>query len=116
MEGEPTSQMLLDAPFDEGSPHVSPDGHWLAYDSDESGPARALQVFVQAFPGLGKKVQISTDGGHWPHWAPDGRELFYVKGDTMMVVSIETEPTFRAGRPEVLFNGKYLPEDAGGTE
>ena len=57
---------------------VSPDGHWMAYASNESGP---LQVYVQAVPASGGKFQISNAGGTQPRWRRDGKELFYVSAD-----------------------------------
>src|SRR5262249_42060876 len=82
----------------------SPDGLWIAYTSDDSG---AYQVYVQPFRGPGGKTQISTDGGQFPRWARNGRELFYRNGDKMMAVDIETKPALRAGKPTVLFEGRY---------
>ena len=106
MEGEPTSQPLLKRPFDEGHPVISPDGGWLAYESNESG---RQEVYVRPFPNVEEgKWQISTNGGSQPVWGPQGRELFYRTGQAMMAVSIETEPTFTHGRPEVLFTGSYF--------
>ncbi len=103
MEGERTSRPLLETPFDEHRPVISPDGRRLAYESNESG---RQEVHVRPFPNVEEgKWQISRDGGRQPVWGPRGRELFYRTGQTMMVVSIETEPTFTPGRPEVLFTG-----------
>ena len=89
----------------------SPDGRWVAYRSDESGQ---LEIFVQRFPGPGPKWQVSTEGGSEPRWSRSGRELFYRQddkvnrqNDKMMVVDVETAPTFRAGRPRVLFEGQF---------
>jgi hypothetical protein len=62
---------------------------------------------VQPFPGLGERWTISVDGGREPRWGRDGRELFYVNGDEMMAVQIETSPSFRAGVPKLLFEGRY---------
>ena len=105
MEGEPTSQPLLKRPFDEGYPVISPDGRWLAYESNETG---RHEVYVRPFPNVEEgKWQISTNGGGQPVWGPQGHELFYRTGQAMMAVSIETEPTFTRGRPEVLFRGSY---------
>jgi serine/threonine-protein kinase len=87
------------------NPQVSPDGRWLAYQSSESG---IVQVYVQSFPGLIGKWQISTDGGDSPRWSRNGRELFYRHGQNMMAVDIETGDGFRAGTPKVLFEGRYL--------
>ena len=85
-------------------PQLSPDGHWLAYQSSESG---VFQVYAQPFPGPGGKSQISIDGGHSPRWARNGRELFYRNDDKIIAVEIETKPFFRAGKPKVLFEGRY---------
>jgi serine/threonine-protein kinase len=87
----------------------SPDGRWIAYDSKESG---RLEVYVQPFPGPGGRWQVSTEGGRQAHWAKNGREIFYRSGDKMMVVEVETNPSFRVSRPELLFEGNY----AGGVE
>ena len=62
--------------------------------------------------GLGDKEAISTDGGGQPLWSPDGKELFYRNGDEMMVVPVETDPTFSAGAPEVLFEQQYYLDRA----
>jgi Tol biopolymer transport system component len=88
----------------EGSPKFSPDGRWLAYCSMESGKP---QAYVQAFPGPGPKIQISTDGGTDPVWKRTGGELYYRNGDSMMVVNVSTAPSFTAGRPRELWRGHY---------
>ena len=62
---------------------------------------------MQAYPGPGGRHHISTDGGASPAWAPSGRELFYRNGQKMMAVDIQTDPTFVAGRPRMLFEGPY---------
>ena len=84
----------------------SPDGNWLAYVSDELG---RTHVYVRPYPGPDVKFLVSeeAEGGGEPVWSPDGTELFYRSGNRMMVVSVQTESTFRAGRPEVLFEGLY---------
>ncbi|MDA2937243.1 hypothetical protein MYX75_03140 [Acidobacteria bacterium AH-259-A15] len=62
-----------------------------------------------SFPDVeGGKWPISSGGGAFPLWAPDGQELFYQTREAMMVVTIETEPSFTAGVPEVLFTGRYF--------
>ena len=92
LEGDRAKELLLGTEeFNEAVPAISPDGDWIAYDSNETGE---LEVYVQRFPGLGGKVTISTDGGSQPLWSPDGRELFYRGPRGMMVVPVlETEPT-----------------------
>ena len=105
MEGDRARELLLDGEFGEARPAISPDGGWIAYDSDETGE---FEVYVQRFPGLGGKVTISTDGGSQPLWAPNGRELFYRGPRGMMVVPVlETEPRLRVGDPSVLFETQY---------
>ena len=84
----------------------SPDGHWLAYASDESG---RLQVYVTDFPGRIRKEQVSTEGGAEAVWSRDGQELFYRNGDKMMAVAIVLQPTFHALKPEFLFEKYHVP-------
>ena len=78
----------------------SPDGQWVAYASDE---ARDAEVYVQSYPGPGGKKRISTEGGKAPVWGPEGRELFYVNGDLLMVVEVDTGSVIAAGEPRPLF-------------
>ena len=87
------------------SPTISPDGHWLAFVSDETG---RNEIYVQPFPQLGAKWQVSNEGGRAPRWEPNqGRELYYQNGDKLMAVTIRTRPTFAAAGPRVLFTGPY---------
>jgi serine/threonine-protein kinase len=105
MEGERTSQPLFQSQFRERLGRISPDGHWIAYESNESG---RQEVYVRPFPNVEEgKWQISRDGGTEPVWALRRQELFYRNGGAMMVVGIETEPTFTGGSPVVLFTGRY---------
>ena len=96
--------MLLDESFNELQPAVSPDGRWLAYTSDESG---RFEVFVQSFPELRGKKQVSSGGGREPVWKRDGTELFYREGDKMMSVATTLAPDLFLGRPELLFESSY---------
>jgi serine/threonine-protein kinase len=98
------AQPFLQAPFNESAPRFSPDGHWLAYVSDESG---RYETYVKPYPGPGGKWQISTEGGTEPAWNSNGRELFYRSGDKMMAVDIAAQPSFTAGKPRMLFEGHY---------
>jgi Tol biopolymer transport system component/predicted Ser/Thr protein kinase len=104
--GDRKAQPFLRTRFDETSPRFSPDGRWLAYISNESG---RYEIYVQPYPGPGGKWQISTEGGSEPAWNPNGRELFYRSGDKMMAVEIATQPSFSAGTPRMLFEGRYEP-------
>lgn len=104
--GRHTSRLLLQTPFDEMQPVVSPDGRWIAYMSDESG---RREVYARPFPKVETgKWQISRDGGFSPVWGREGTSLFYRSGEAMMMVTVGTSPDFRAGNPEVLFTGRYF--------
>lgn len=99
-------QVFLQTAFNEAAPSFSPDGHRLAYVSDESS---RNEIYVQPYPGPGGKSQISTDGGTEPVWNPNGRELFYRSGDKMMAVEVATGTAFSTGKPRLLFQGDYAP-------
>jgi hypothetical protein len=104
LAGDAKPQPLDNSKFAQGSAKFSPDGKWLAYCSNESGQP---QVYVQAFPGPGAKVQVSTEGGTDPVWRRSGGELFYRQGDRMMAVAVTTSGTFVAQRPRELWRGPY---------
>jgi len=95
-----------DSPLYETAPRFSPDGHWIAYASNESGRS---EIYVRPYPGPGGKWQISNEGGTEPVWNPKGRELFYRNGPKMMAVDYSSQPTFSAGKPKMLFEGAYVP-------
>ncbi len=104
LRAETTPKAFLRTPFQERNATVSPNGRWLAYESNESG---RYEVYVQAFPDGGGKLQISTEGGVGPVWARSGRELFYRNGDQMWSVPITSGPGFSAGESKVLFEGPF---------
>jgi Tol biopolymer transport system component len=92
---------LLQTPFDEGDPAVSPDGRWIAYFSDETGQP---QIFVRSFPSGGRPFRISEGGGTEPRWRDDGKELFFLAPDgAMMAARIDTAKDFTATVPQMLF-------------
>jgi Tol biopolymer transport system component len=99
--GQP-EQFLKDQ-FNDSEPAFSPDGRWLAYDSDESGKN---EVYVRAFPllasGQGAKVPISNNGGSTPRWSSNGRDLLYQSRDQIMAVSYTVKgDSFLAIKPRV---------------
>ncbi|MBN1833205.1 MAG: serine/threonine-protein kinase [Deltaproteobacteria bacterium] len=99
---------LLNESFMEIQPQLSPDGKWLAYSSNESGQ---MEVYVRPFPEVNSgRWQVSTNGGDSPLWSPDGREIFYLIGNTegVMAVEVETEPAFKPGKPRLFFKGSYV--------
>jgi Tol biopolymer transport system component len=111
--GDRKPRLLIQTRFNEAYPEFSPDGRWLAYTSNESG---RIEVYVQPYPGPGPRQQVSTDGGAGPAWSRDGRELFFMTTQTtggqathtkMMSVAVELRPTFTAGVPRLIFEGKY---------
>jgi eukaryotic-like serine/threonine-protein kinase len=104
LQGSQTPRAVARTRFGEGSMKFSPDGRWVAYSSDESGNP---EVYVQAFPGPGPKVQVSKDGGTDPVWRRSGGELFYRSGGRMMVVPVTTSPQFNAAAPRQLWEGAY---------
>jgi serine/threonine-protein kinase len=87
---------------DDDRPSFSPDGRWLAYDSDESGKE---EVYVRPFPpsaAPGRRWQISNNGGQSPEWSRDGHDLLYRSGVQLMVVKYTVQgDTFAAGKPRV---------------
>ena len=106
MEGDRARTPLLQEEYTEIQPQISSDGKWMAYMSNESGQG---EIYVRPFPEVDKgRWQVSTSGGESPLWSPDGRELFYLVGDSFMAVAVETEPTFSAGKPRILFRGPYI--------
>jgi serine/threonine-protein kinase len=111
LQGERSSKPLLRTPFQERGAAFSPDGRWLAYSSDESG---SWQVQAQPYAEGGGKAQVSTEGGTEAVWARDGRELFYRNGDKMMAVNIQAGDSFVAGKPRLLFEGRYAMGPAPG--
>jgi serine/threonine-protein kinase len=97
-------QSLFEGNFAE----ISPDGHYLAYQSAESGQ---LEVYVRPFPEVRSGPwQISSNGGTRPAWARNGRELFFLdSSNAMTAVPVHTTGTrFVAGTPKKLFEGNYL--------
>ena len=98
-------QPFVVSPFRETQPQLSPYGRFLAYVSDESGRP---DVYVQPYPATGDRWPISTEGGTEPLWSPDGKELFYRHGNTVLAVDIGAASSFEPGIPRPLFDGNYL--------
>jgi Tol biopolymer transport system component len=100
---ERRARPLLKSAFNKTEARFSPDVRWISYVSDESG---ASQVYVQSFPELGLRSQVSVAGGSQPRWRRDGKELFYLAADRkLMAVKVRATPTsFEAGVPVVLFD------------
>ncbi len=99
-----TAAPFSNTEFSEGQGRFSPNAHWIAYASDESGRS---EIYIQPFPAPpngGSKTAISRDGGSQPRWRRDGKELFYVSPDgKLMAVDVSDGPTFNASVPRTLF-------------
>ena len=109
LQGTPRVEALLQTPFDERNAEISPDGKWLAYESNESGQ---FQIYVRPFPNVTDgRSQVSDNGGRSPQWSPDGRELFFVSRTSMMTVPVQLKPTFTPGSPAKLFDARSLVLD-----
>jgi Tol biopolymer transport system component len=95
---------VLSGDFHNYDPSLSPDGHWMAYQSNESG---RMEVYVRPFPGPGGRWQVSLSGGTEPVWSPAGGEIFYRSGDDMMAAAVQVRAGFAVGGRTRLFNGNY---------
>jgi serine/threonine-protein kinase len=97
-------ELFLQTPFHERAPTFSPDGRWIAYQSNESG---RYEVYVRAFPDGHGKRQISVDGGTLPAWSRNGRDLFFKKNRILNVASYQVRgDSFATETPRVWFEKK----------
>jgi Tol biopolymer transport system component len=105
LDGSRRVERILYSAANDLTAEVSPDGHWIVYDSDESGQ---YEVYVRPYPRAysGGRWQISSNGGRQPMWSRDGREIFYRDFDGgMHAVSVDVNPTFKPGAVVRLFAG-----------
>ncbi len=104
--GDRQPKLYLATQFAEDWGKVAPDGRWLAYQSNESG---RNEIYVQSFPEPGRKVRVSKEGGIFPRWRRDGRELYYVApDDKLMAVPVEIGASLSVSIPVALFDlGSY---------
>ncbi len=98
------ARALLANPFSEQTPRPSPDGRWLAYQANETG-TNAVYVREIASGRGGGRVRVSPEQGAGPRWSANGRELFYRRGDTLVVVAVTAGPTLSFGVPRPLVGG-----------
>jgi roadblock/LC7 domain-containing protein len=91
----------------EWAANFSPDGKYFTYMSDVSGQ---YEIYVQNFPSLTEKIQISKNGAIEPYWSYDGKEIVYRSADLKSIFSVPVtlSPTFKAGQPMLLWSGDYL--------
>ena len=111
LDGDRTPVLFLSTPFQDRGVSFSPNGRWLAYVSAESGQD---EIYVRPYPGPGGQETVSNGGGQEAVWGPDGTELFYRNGNQLMVVAVETQDAFSAQAPTVLFEGRFVLDNAAG--
>jgi serine/threonine-protein kinase len=100
LSGDTTVKPLLVDPSFNICIALSPDGHWLAYTSNQTGQ---YEVYVSSFPDMKSRRMVSTGGGAEPRWARDGRELYFVSGGRLMAAAVPPGPAFNPGGPRALF-------------
>ena len=105
LEGDRKPVPFLQNSSSEALSEFSVDSRYLAYESNESG---RWEVYVRSFPGGEGRWQISDRGGTYPKWSGRGDEMFFVQGNTLMAVDVQTEPSFSYGRIRPLFSGDSL--------
>ena len=103
---------FLKTKFSENQPTLSPDGKWLAYQTNESG---RFEVDVRSFPDAGPPRRVSTDGGVYPKWAQDGTLFYRALNGMMMAVKPRTSSEFLADAPRALFDAAAYEEWYGVT-
>ncbi|HEY5619142.1 MAG TPA: protein kinase [Vicinamibacterales bacterium] len=104
MSGDRKGRPLVQAPMEQNGGQFSPDGRWLAYESNDAG---RYEVYVQAFADAGGKRQVSVAGGTQPRWRHDGKELYYIAPDARLmavaVMGAADGKTLDIGAPVPLF-------------
>ncbi len=107
-DSAPASRLLIPGTFGESAPALSPEGKWLAYQSDETG---RMEVYVRPYPGPGARVPVSLHGGTEAAWAHSGRELFFRSGDSLMAAAVALSPSFAVTGRRRLFTGSFVSGD-----
>jgi serine/threonine protein kinase len=111
LDGKATMKPILQTPFAESHARLSPNGKWLAYDSNESS---RTEVYVRRFPPTADQWQVSVNGGIAPIWRADGRELFYFGSDSVMAVPMDESERLNPRTPVALFRDLNLSLSAAG--
>ena len=109
LDGDRVPVPIAASPALERTPRVSPDGRWIAFESNAGGRSR---VYVQPFPAPGARVQVSEDGGYEPLWSASGRELFYRIPGRVMAAEIQTNGRLAVGARRIALTGDFV-EDLG---
>jgi Tol biopolymer transport system component len=111
LPGDRKPTPFLQTTFNEESARFSPDGRWVTYVSDESGRD---EIYVTPFPGPGRRLQVSANGGTQPRWRSDGQEIFFISnGSQLMTASVQARNgLLEVGQAKPLF--KFIVYSAGG--
>jgi hypothetical protein len=105
-EGDRKPYPYHETRFSENWNVISPDGQWLAYHSDQPGQ---YEILVESIPPGRGRYQVSTEGGDWPVWRREGKELFFRQGTKLMAAPMRlTKTSAESGKPQALFE---LPAD-----
>ena len=96
--------MLLENSAAERYPSLSPDGQWLAYESDSSG---RTEIYVRPFPAFDAIRQVSSAGGNFPVWGAGGDQIYYRQGRALVSVQVDSHDGLAFGPPEVLFESPF---------
>ena len=107
LSGDKTSHPFVATDANERAPRFSPDGRYVAYESNRSGQS---EVYVRTFPDSSGRVQVSAGGGIEPVWARDGSRLFYRNGGRMLSADLATSPALAVKSRATLFEGAYYQD------
>jgi Tol biopolymer transport system component/tRNA A-37 threonylcarbamoyl transferase component Bud32 len=107
LTGDKTPRPFVATDASERAPRFSPDGRYVAYESNRSGQS---EVYVRTFPDSSGRVQVSAGGGIEPVWARDGSRLFYRNGGRMFSADLATSPTLAVKSRATLFEGAYYQD------
>ena len=105
LRGQSPPRPVVNTHAYDGGAQFSPDGHWMAYASDESGQ---MQVYIRPFPGPDRRWAVSTQGGTQPVWSRNGKEIFYRVANKMMVVAVAAGVDVTLSQPRQLFEQRYV--------
>jgi len=110
--GEEKPFPIVQDALDERAPTISPNGKWMAYQSNETGRP---EIYITSFPAAGAKWQVSSDGGITPKWRHDGKELFFLDPlDNIVAVDVNTSGNaVNLGAPHTLFKAVGIQRDFG---
>jgi eukaryotic-like serine/threonine-protein kinase len=110
LEGQPTATPIIQTPFNEHNSRLSPDGHWLAYSSNESGRD---EIYIQPYPQGGSRLTVTTSGGDQPVWARDGRTLFFRSNGGVCAIDFVAGVQPKVSNVRVLFPDRFDNPQAG---